>query len=630
MMRSMARLTAALTVAVVTASTAANVAQAASMRLVPLRGTAFPDRAYVLSLPTATSLPPGSVVVRENGRTMAGVSVVPAKQAGAHDFGVVLVIDASKSMHGAAIRGAVAAARTFADERNPFEQIAVVTFNNRPTVVLPFTGDQSAIDQALATNPILGEGTHIYDAVDAGINLLKTGAIGSGSIILLSDGSDTGSRVTEAGVSMDARSAGVRLFTVGLRSGAFDRTALHTLATDSNGAYSEATSPADLAQIYQAIGSRLANDYVVRYRSSAPADTLIRVHVDVQGFQGGGDVTYRTPAPARSGGVYHRAFSQWFWRSNLSLAATVLACSLLIGWIVSAVLRPRRAPLRSRMAEFVTLRRPKSDRRQSSVFAQKLSDSADKSLEHTGWWLRFKEELEVADIAITPGQLALATAIATLLVGWLAFAVTGLAPLALVGMGMVLVTRSVVRRRLERKRHLFAQQLPDNLQVLASAMRAGHSFIGALSVVVEDSPEPSQSELRRVIADEQLGVPLEDALGRVVTRMHNKDLAQVALVATLQRDTGGNTAEVLDRVTETVRERFALRRLVKTLTAQGRMSRWIVTALPLVVAAAITAINPTYLKPLYATTGGRVLIAIACVLVAAGSFLIKRIVNIRV
>ncbi len=627
MKRSLAWLPALLIVAALTAVTSA---QGATTRLVPLRGTTFPDRAYVLSLPTATSLSKGSVVVHENGRQIRDVSVLPARQAGTRDFGVVLVIDASKSMHGAAIRGAVAAARTFANERNPSEQIAIVTFNSRPTVVLPFTSDQSAVDHALATNPALGEGTHIYDAVAAATSLLKTTRIRSGSIVVLSDGSDTGSRASEARASANARAAGVRLFTVGLRSRTFDRSALRTLATDAHGTYSEATSPADLARIYEAIGSRLANDYVIRYRSGAPAGTLVHVHVDVPGFAGGSDVTYRTPAPARSGGVYHRPFSQWFWRSNLALASTVLVCSLLIGWIVSAALRPRQTSLRTRMAEFVTLRRPKTDRKQSSVFAQKISDGADRSLERTRWWLRFKEELEVADIPITPGQLALATVIGAVLVGWFAAAVTGILPLGVLGLGVLLVPRSAVRRLVERKQHLFAQQLPDNLQVLASAMRAGHSFIGALSVVVEDSPEPSQSEFRRVIADEQLGVPLEDALTRVVTRMANKDLAQVALVATLQRDTGGNTAEVLDRVTETVRERFALRRLVKTLTAQGRMSRWIVTALPLVLAAAITAINPTYLEPLYGTTLGRLFIVLACILVATGSFLIKRIVNIKV
>ena len=86
-----------------------------------------------------------------------------------------------------------------------------------------------------------------------------------------------------------------------------------------------------------------------------------------------------------------------------------------------------------------------------------------------------------------------------------------------------------------------------------------------------------------MLADERLGVPLDQALDVVVHRMASKDLAQVALVATLQRETGGNTAEVLDRVTDTVRDRLALQRMIQTLTAQGRMSRWVVSALPVVL-----------------------------------------------
>ena len=161
-------------------------------------------------------------------------------------------------------------------------------------------------------------------------------------------------------------------------------------------------------------------------------------------------------------------------------------------------------------------------------------------------------------------------------------------------------------------------------------MRAGHSFIGALAVVVDDSAEPSASEFRRVVADEQFGVPLEDALASVVERMDNRDLAQVALVAALQRETGGNTAEVLERVTETIRERFELRRLVKTLTAQGRMSRWIVSALPVLLLAAISALNPRYMSPLFSHSLGRVLLVVAAVMVVSGSLVIKRIVDIKV
>jgi tight adherence protein B len=132
------------------------------------------------------------------------------------------------------------------------------------------------------------------------------------------------------------------------------------------------------------------------------------------------------------------------------------------------------------------------------------------------------------------------------------------------------------------------------------------------------------------VADEQLGVPLEDAIRSVVQRMENQDFEQVALVASLQRRTGGSMAEVLERVTETIRERFELRRMVQTLTAQGRMSRWIVSALPVGLLAVITALNPGYTQPLFTSTGGRLALLFAAVMVTAGSYVIKRIVDIKV
>ena len=133
-----------------------------------------------------------------------------------------------------------------------------------------------------------------------------------------------------------------------------------------------------------------------------------------------------------------------------------------------------------------------------------------------------------------------------------------------------------------------------------------------------------------MIADEQLGVPLDEAIETVAERMNSTDLRQVGLVAALQHETGGNTAEVLDRVAETVRERFELRRLVKTLTAQGRMSRWILTGLPVLLLVTITVLNPEYIDPLYTKSGGRVLLVIAAVMVTSGSLVIRKIINIRV
>jgi tight adherence protein B len=596
-----------------------------------VRSTPFPYRAYVLDLPTARRLGGSLVEVTENGAPVEGVSVVPATAAGRGQFGTVLAIDASQSMTGRPIVAAIAAARAFAAHRTPNQQLAVVTFNSAAHVVLPFTTDPRSIHNALAKTPRLAFGTHIYDGISAGLDLLRTANIRSGSIVVLSDGADTGSAATEAAVARDANAAGVRIFTVGLRSGEFDRRTLERIAADAHGRYSEARSSAALARIYDELGAQLANEYLIRYRSLGTPATRIAVRVTVRDVGSVGSA-YVTPALSKHPGApFHRSFAQRFWGSPVAVVFTSLLVAGLVWFVLVALLRPRNPDLRKRMAEFVSVApQTESGAGRGSVFSGKVFAGTEKGLEQLRWWSQFKADLELAQIKTPPVHIVVATALATLFAMWLFASVGGASVLAVLGLVVPLFVRGLVRRRVDRHRRLFSEQLPDNLQVLSSALRAGHSLVGALSVVVDDSPEPSRSEFKRVIADEQLGVQLDEALITVAKRMQNPDLEQVALVAALQRQTGGNSAEVLDRVTETIRERFELRRMVKTLTAQGRMSRWVVTFLPVVLLLAITALNPHYLEPLLSHSAGRILLGFAAAMVVAGSLVIKRIVNIKV
>jgi tight adherence protein B len=601
------------------------------LRLTEAGETRFPDRAYVLSLPSGMSLDESQVDVLENGELVEQLSVVPADEAAAGEFGTVLVIDASNSMQGAPIVGAVQAARAFAAQRSPNQLVAIVVFNSASRVLLPFTADQAAIEAALAQPLELARGTHVYDGVAAALGLLREAEIAAGSVVVLSDGSDTGSAVSSREVAERAEAAGVRVFSVGFRSKGYDFAALEQLATDAGGTYSEAASSAELARVFDELGARLASEYLLRYRSASQPDREVHVAVRVTGVDGVATSAYTSPAlDATPNPPYHQSLAERFWRSPAGMLFVAALCALITGLVLTALLRPRRRTLRRRMAEFVSLPVPGGSEDESARGAELVLAHAEKSFERTRWWSRFKEDLELAEITVAPIHIVAWTGIATALAAWLLFVLLG-TPLVLpVALGVPLFVRSLIKRRVERQRQSFADQLPDNLQVLASALRAGHSLVGALSVVVEDSPEPSRREFRRVIADEQLGVSLEEAFGVVAKRMANRDLDQVALVAALQQETGGNTAEVLDRVSDTIRERFELRRLVKTLTTQGRMSRWVVSFLPVGLLVLITAINPTYMAPLYTHPLGRLLLLVAGVMVVAGSLVIKRIIDIKV
>jgi tight adherence protein B len=222
------------------------------------------------------------------------------------------------------------------------------------------------------------------------------------------------------------------------------------------------------------------------------------------------------------------------------------------------------------------------------------------------------------------------TVVATALTFLLIYAGTGSPLWALFALAVPYFVREWVIRTLARRRNRFAEQLPDALQVIASALRSGHSLAGALAVVVESASEPMKSEMQHVVAAEQLGVPIQDSMMVVAKRMASRDVEQLALVAELQREAGGNAAEVVDAVAETVRERFDLKRLIKTLTMQGRMSRWIVSALPIGIVLILQIENPHYLHPLLASTAGKVVFGLAAGWAVLGSFAIKKIVEIEV
>jgi tight adherence protein B len=619
------------------------IATAASPRIAEAGNAGFPDRAYVLTMPGTRPLDASSVHVFENGNPIQDVTVVPPQAASKGGFGVVLVVDTSLSMQGKPITAAVAAARAFADQRTPNEALGFLTFNQGVRIALAPTTDAKAISAALASTPRLAFGTHIFDAADRAIGLLRQAKVTVGSVILLSDGANTGRRLQplrgapERGLPADplatleahAHAAHVRIFTVGLSSSEFRPATLRAVARGTGAAYAEASSPAALKQIYRALSQRLGHEYLLQYRSLAGPAVRVRVRIEVAGVPSAALAAYRTPAlPVGSLRPFHRSPFDRFWASPAAPGVVSLCVGLLVVLVMLRVIRSRRSSLRVRMASFVSIRqRAKVQEETMQRLSQGLA-AVERALARTSWWGGFKEELEIAEVATPPAQIVVGTAVATVILGVLLGLLFPV--LALLALSVPFGVRSTLKRKLAVRRGRFAEQLPDSMTILASALRAGHNFIGALTVMVDECDEPARSEFKRALADERLAVPVEDTLVKVAGRMASGDLEQIALVAALQRQTGGNTAEVLDTVVDTIRERSELRRIVNTLTAQGRLSRWILTALPVVLCLMIAAVNRAYISPLFTTAKGQVLLGLAIAMVTAGSLVIKRVIEIEV
>ncbi len=592
-------------------------------------GTAlFPYRNYVLTLATPRKQPltTTDVKVTENGKPVSNLSVFSS--ASANGIGTVLLIDSSNSMK-SKISSAMAAARVFA-ARNPGQPLSVVFFNSKPFVAQRLTTDQAAVKAALAKNPKLGEGTAIYDALAAAVAQIRGSQLGAARFVLLSDGEDVGSTTSLDSALTQLEGQKIRVYTVGVKSPSFDPGDLQTLAEKTGGTYAIATSPSGLSRIYDQLAAELGNEYLLRYKSSARPGQSVDVNVAVKGSPQPVEFSYDSPS-AGTAAPYKPAFRDKLLQSWLLVPLVVAIILGLVAFTLRSMwgLRKNRE-LVSRLGDFVTLPEEEKAKARRKEVDDLLAVVGQQRQRQRSWrWLEgFSEDVDVAQIEHDPGVMIWASIFAGLILAVIGGVALGTFWIVL-GIVPPLGLNFFVRSRAKRVRNEFAEQLPENLDVLASALRAGHSLAGAMGVVAEEAPEPSKREFTRVVTDEQLGIPLDEALEVTAKRMQNTDVDQMAVLALVQREAGGNTAEVLDQVTANIRARMDIRRLVKVLTAQGKFSSVVVALVPVGIFLFLMLVNPHHLDPLFHRTIGQVASVAAIVMVISGFYVIRRIVSIE-
>jgi tight adherence protein B len=595
-----------------------------SPTLTEAQDSEFPDRVWLYRTPTATKLK--RLDVTENGGAVSGLSV----DSGSKSSGAVLLIDASNSMAGEPINAAMAAARAFLAQRKDELPVAVIAYNSEITTLTDFTRVGAELNDAVAEAPQTREGTRIYDALIEAARLSKAAGYDRSTAVLLSDGHRRFVQATPEEAQAALNDANVRVISVGLQSPEYDAETLQGMAKATGGTYVESATPEQLTPIFTAIGQQLSNEYVVSYRSLLPPDVKATVRAASPGLAPA-SATYTTPAlDLAPQGTFDETFTDSVITSAWLMLFVIVSILALVAFAIFSAIDVRNRSLRRRMSAYVTVPSEEESRLRRAEVASILADTAQRAVGRQRWWQRFESDVDLAGFKLSPlaiaGWTIVGGILGSLVVAVMLQSLWGL----LVGLLAPFVTRFIVSRKVTKMRKAFEEQLADNLDVLAGAMRTGHSTMGALSVMVDSAIEPSKSEFRRVLQDEQLGVPLDDALMVMARRMQSYDAEQVALVMRLQREAGGNTAEVLDRVAEVIRGRMELRRLVDVLTAQARISRWILTGLPIFVLLALAFTGGDYLEPMTSTLVGRIALVVGAIMVCIGSFWIKQISKLDV
>jgi len=245
--------------------------------------------------------------------------------------------------------------------------------------------------------------------------------------------------------------------------------------------------------------------------------------------------------------------------------------------------------------------------------------------------LQLKRMLDQADLHITPSRLLMFSFMAGMLGALAASVLTIFIPLMIMA-GVICAAIPLVHVWYRRKKRFdaFLEQLPDALDLISRALSAGHAFSEALHMVSLEMPEPVATEFRKAYEEQNLGLSVKLALENLTQRMPLLDLKMCVTAVLIQRETGGNLAEILEKVSYTIRERFRIMGDLKTLTTSSRLSAWLLCGLPIFVAIAVTVMNPDYMSVLWRDPRGHYLIAAALLLQITGMLIVRKILQIKI
>jgi tight adherence protein B len=292
----------------------------------------------------------------------------------------------------------------------------------------------------------------------------------------------------------------------------------------------------------------------------------------------------------------------------------------------------RRRDFRRQLEAVTGKEGPGSDALKTSVLRDGEDDSAfDSALTALPQIRDLKILLEQADLNWTPGTfLAISFGLATALAASAFILSQATMPVVLSALAGLWFPLMYVKRLKKRRLRRFEEQFPEAIDLLGRSIRAGHAFPTGLKVVGEESPDPMATEFRQIFDEQKFGLPLEDSLMGLADRIDMVDVRIFVTAILIQREVGGNLAEILDKISYTIRERFTLQRQIRVYTAQGRLTGYILAAMPILLGLAITALNPEYMAILFEEPMGKVLIAAAAILQFLGFLLIRRIIDIEI
>ncbi|MCR6031907.1 VWA domain-containing protein [Nocardioides sp. zg-579] len=595
----------------------------------------------LVSVPADVEVDLGQVGVTVDGvdspatAALAGTSTAVRRTA-------VLAIDTSNSMRGDRFGSAKAAALAFVRTVPEDVELGIVSFAGTVTEALAPTTDRDAAREVIRSLS-LSRQTMLHDGVLAAVRM--AGTEGQRSLLVLSDGADT-SQTPLAEVTTAVEEAGVALDVVALEQGERALAALREMTAAGSGRVVEAERTA-LGEAFSAEAEALARQVLVT--TSVPAG-VTDPEATVEVTLGGADpvvarafTTVQSAAtPASSAPSPVVADAGWVPPTWVMYAGVGTLGLGLVALVVLLVPRgPAPLTAEQRLTRYAAATDPGSPGSPAPggsrvdaehAFAQAKGAAAgvlerNKSLdarithrlEGAGSELKSSEWLLVhVGVLVASGLVGLLLGGGSIGVGLLLLALGALGPWLYLG----------IRR--SRRRKAFNALLPDTLQLMSGSLAAGLSLAQSIDTIVREGADPVSTEFKRVLVETRLGVPLEDALEGVAERFESKDFEWVVMAIKIQRQVGGNLAELLDTVAATMREREYLRRQVAALAAEGKLSAWVLGCLPPLFMFYLFLTQRDYVIVMFTEPLGILMLVGAAVILSVGAFWMSKLVKVEV
>jgi tight adherence protein B len=311
---------------------------------------------------------------------------------------------------------------------------------------------------------------------------------------------------------------------------------------------------------------------------------------------------------------------------TIVLGAAFVAAFLVAVMILSTGERRRRRSRASRI-----LGRREQEAKETTWMPAGLAQAGERVATMGGFSARMDDKLEQAGLPMRAGEFVASTVVCAIAGGLLGAVLVRniLFVLVIAVLASLIPYAWLVRARNQRQKKM-AEQLADVLSILASSLRAGHGFLQSLDQVASEISEPSATEFHRVVSEIRLGRPIDEAMIAMADRIGSEDMRWAVMAVNVQREVGGNLAEVLDIVAKTVRERAYIHRQVRVLSAEGRISIGILAALPFGLFLYLALVNPEYVTPLFTHPMGQIMLLTGATLMGIGILVMKKIVRIDV